>query len=143
MSPLINTPLRTGVTGARKKIAVAKYDFAVNGGAISTIALMGATAIPSGSVITGGHIDVTTQVTGAGASIACQVNAANDILTAVAIASWTTGVKNILPAQTSGALTASTAVKLTADRDISIVVSGGALTAGVFYVVLEYTDAKA
>lgn len=141
--PIINTPLKEGVTGGRKKLAVGKYDFAVDGGAVSTIALMGTTAIPSGAVITGGYIDVTTQLTSGGsATIAVQVNAANDISTAVAVASWTTGIKNVLPAPTSGAVTTSTAVKTTAARDISIVIATAALTAGVFWVVLEYTDAK-
>lgn len=120
-----------------------KYDFAVDGGAISTINLTAGLPIPNGSTIVQGYIDVTTQVTGAGASIACQVEAANDILTAVAIASWTTGRKNILPALTAGALTAATAVKLTADRNIAIVVSGGTLTAGVFNVILYVVPALA
>ena len=60
----------------------------------------------------------------------------DDILTAVAIASWTTGVKNVLPAPTSGALTASTAVRTTAARNISIVIATANLTAGKFDVVL-------
>jgi hypothetical protein len=113
-----------------------KYDFAVDGGAISTIAITSGTPIPSGAVIVGGYVDVGTALVGATATIACQVEAANDILTAVAVASWTTGRKNILPAPTSGALTASTAVKTTAARDISIVIATAALTAGVFDVVL-------
>jgi hypothetical protein len=141
MSPIINTPLREGVGGGREKFAVGKYDFAVDGGAQGTIALMGQTAIPSGSVITGGHVVVTTQLTGVNATIACQVNAANDILTAVAVASWTVGVKNILPADTTGALTTSTKVLTTAARDISIVIATADLTAGVFWVVLKYQDA--
>jgi hypothetical protein len=113
-----------------------KYDFAVDGGAISTIAITAGTPIPSGAVVIGGYVDVTTALVGATATIACQVEAANDILTAVAVASWTTGRKNILPAPTSGALTAATAVKTTAARDISIVIATAALTAGVFDVVL-------
>lgn len=114
-----------------------KYDFAVDGGLVSTIAITSGTPIPSGSVIVGGYVDVTTQLTSGGAAtIACQVEGANDILTAVAVASWTTGRKNVLPAPTTGALTASTAVKTTADRNISIVVATAALTAGVFNVVL-------
>lgn len=114
-----------------------KYDFAVDGGAVSTIAITSGTPIPSGSVIVGGYVDVTTQLTSGGAAtIACQVEAANDILTAVAVASWTTGRKNILPAFTTGALTAGTQVKTTADRNISIVIAAAALTAGVFNVVL-------
>lgn len=114
-----------------------KYDFAVDGGAVSTIAITAGTPIPSGSVVVGGYVDVITALTSGGAAtIACEVEAANDILTAVAVASWTAGRKNVLPAPTTGALTASTAVKLTADRNISIVIATAALTAGVFNVVL-------
>lgn len=114
-----------------------RYDFAVDAGAVSTIAITSGTPIPSGSIIVGGYVDVLTQLTSGGAAtIACQVNAANDILTAVAVASWTAGVKNVLPASTTGALTTSTAVKTTADRNISIVIAAAALTAGKFDVVL-------
>lgn len=114
-----------------------KYDFAVDGGAVSTIAITGGTPIPSGSVIVGGYVDITTTLTSGGAAtIACQVEAANDILTAVAVASWTAGRKNVLPAPTTGALTAATAVKTTAARDISLVIASAALTAGVAHVVL-------
>lgn len=113
------------------------YDFAVDGGAASTIAITTGTPIPSGSVIVGGYVDVITQLTSGGAAtIACQVNAANDILTAVAVASWTAGRFNVLPSMTTGALTASTMVKTTADRNISIVIAAAALTAGKFNVVL-------
>ena len=114
-----------------------KYDFAVDGGAVSTIAITSGLPIPSGSVVMGGYVDVITGLTSGGAAtIACQVEAANDILTAVAVASWTAGRKNILPAPTTGALTASTAVKTTADRNISIVIGAATLTAGVCNVVL-------
>jgi hypothetical protein len=114
-----------------------KYDFAVDAGAQSTIAITSGTPIPSGSVILGGYVDVITACTSGGAAtIACQVEVANDILTAVAVASWTTGRKNVLPSPTTGALTASTAVKTTAARNISIVIAAADLTAGVFNVVL-------
>jgi hypothetical protein len=113
-----------------------RYDFAVDGGATSTIAITSGTPIPSGSLIIGGYVDILTTLVGATATIACQVEAANDILTAVAVASWTAGRKNVLPAPTTGALTASTAVKTTADRNISIVIATAALTAGKFDVVL-------
>lgn len=141
---LINTPVPEGVTGSRLKVARGKYDFAVDGGVQGTIALMGQTAIPNGSTIIGGFVDITTAVTSGGsATIACQVNAANDILTAVAVASWTLGRKNVLPAPTTGALTASTAVRTTAARDISIVIATADLIGGAFSVVLYYVDALA
>jgi len=116
-----------------------RYDFAVDGGAQSTIAITSGTPIPSGSVIVGGYVNVLTALTSGGsATIACQVNAANDILTAVAVATWDTApvTKNILPATTTGALTDSTTVKTTADRNISIVIATADLTAGKFDVVL-------
>lgn len=113
-----------------------RYDFAVDGGAQGTKAITTGIPIPSGATIVGGYVDVITQCTGATATIACQVEAANDILTAVAIASWTTGRKNVLPAPTNGALTASTAVRTTAARNISIVIATADLTAGKFDVVL-------
>lgn len=139
--PLIESAPTEGVTSTRLKVARGDYSFAVDGGAQGTIALMGGTLIPSGAIIVGGFVEVTTALTSGGAAtIACQVNAANDILTAVAVASWTTGRKNILPAMTTGALTASTSVKTTAARDISIVIAAADLTAGAFKVVLFYVD---
>lgn len=141
MSPIIETTVGEGVPGPRLKIARGIYDFTVDGGAVSTIALMGDTKIPSGATIIGGFVDVHTQLTSGGAAtIACQVEGANDILTAVAVASWTVGRKNVLPSPTSGALTASTAVRTTAARDISIVIAAQPLTAGRFSVVLYYAD---
>ena len=123
------------------KVATGTYDFSKQGGAIGTIALNGKNVIPSGAVIVGGFIDITTQLTSGGAAtIAVQVNAANDISTAVAVASWTAGLKNVLPAGTTGAVTASTAVKTTAARDISIVIAAVALTAGVCKVALYYYE---
>lgn len=114
-----------------------EYDFAADGGAVSTIALTSGAPIPAGAVVVGGYVDVLTQLTSGGsATIACQVESANDILTAVAVASWTVGRKNILPAFTTGALTAGTQVKTTQDRNISIVIATAALTAGKFEVVL-------
>lgn len=141
MSSIIGTPVDEGNVAERVKVVRGVYDFAVDGGAVSTIALVGAAAIPAGAVIIGGHVDVHTAFTSGGsATIACQVEAANDILTAVAVASWTTGPKNVLPAPTSGALTATTRVKTTVARDISFVIATAALTAGKASVVLYYID---
>ncbi len=123
--------------GRAVQIVRGHYDFALQGGAQSTIAITSGTPIPSGAVVIGGFVDVITQLTSGGsATIAAQVNAANDILTAVAVASWTTGRKNVLPSPTTGALTASTAVKTTAARDISIVIAAADLLTGKFDVYL-------
>lgn len=139
--PIIETTIAEGTPGPRLKMARGEYSFAVDGGAVSTIGLMGATNIPSGATILAGWIEVQTQLTSGGAAtIAVQVEAAGDILGATAVASWTTGRKNILPALTAGALTAATSVRTTAARDISAVIAAAALTAGKFSVCLIYAD---
>lgn len=139
---IIETTIAEGTPAPRLKMARGIYDFAVDGGAVSTIALMGATLIPSGATVLEGWVEVVTALTSDGAAtIAVQVEGAGDIAAATAVASWTTGRKRILPALTAGALTvASTAVRTTAARDISIVVAVADLTAGKFSVVLIYAD---
>ena len=140
--PFIESNTAEGMSSPRQKVARGDYSFTVDGGAVSTIALTGAALIPAGAIITRGFIEVTTALTSGGAAtIAVQVEAAGDICAATAVASWTAGRKNILPAMTSGSLTAATMVKTTVARDISIVVTAATLTAGVFKVVLFYVEA--
>lgn len=139
---VIETNTSEGSTVGRQKVARGDYSFASDGGAVSTINLTGSTLIPAGAIVTGGFIEVTTQLTSGGAAtIAIGVETTTDIVTAVAVASWTAGRKNILPALTSGALTAATTVKTTAARDITATIATAALTAGVFKVVLYYVEA--
>jgi hypothetical protein len=140
---------RTGSVSAESTVATpadgstrwarVRYDFAVEGGAIGTIGLAGATIIPLGAVIMGGFVDVITPPTsGGGATIAIQVEGANDIVNAAAIsgAPWsTTGRKSVIPAYTG-----ATSVKTTAARDISAVIATATLTAGVFDVYLAYIE---
>lgn len=114
-----------------------RYSFATEGGAISTIAL-GPTGdvLPANSSILGGYMNVATIPVGAGASIAVQVEGANDIVTAAAIsgAPWsTTGRKAINPV-----FTAASIVVTTAARNVSVVISGAPLTAGIFDIYLVY-----
>ncbi len=125
-----------GVSYGAIKTARGDYSFAVDGGAVSTIALMGATAIPSGSIILGGFLDVTTAVVGAGATAALQVESAGDLVAAAAVsgAPWsTTGRKSVIPA-----FTGATTIKTTAARDLSLVITAAVLTAGVFSLVVFY-----
>lgn len=124
-----------GVSFGSLKVARGDYSFAVDGGAVGTIALMGAAYIPAGSIITHGFLDVTTAVVGAGASLGIQVESAGDVVAVAAVsgAPWsTTGRKTIVP------INGATSIKTTAARDISAVISAAVLTAGVFSVVLFY-----
>lgn len=123
------------------KTWIGEWDFAVDGGAISTIALRGVGAnagpIPNGSVIESGYVEVLTLLTSGGAGTAAlQVEAANDMITAAAVsgAPWsTTGQKSIVPAGTG-----ATSVKATAARSPSIVFAAFAITAGKIRAVLNY-----
>lgn len=123
------------------KTAQGEYDFAVDGGAISSITLRGAGivggAIPAGSVIMGGYVEVDTAVTSGGAAtVAINVEGAGDIVAAAAVsgAPWsTTGRKSVIPV-----FTGATTVKTTVARNIVATIAAFALTAGKFRVVLFY-----
>lgn len=115
-----------------------EYDFAVDGGAISTIALRSDDGpIPNGSYIESGVLDVLTPfTTGTAATAALTVEAANDIVSATIVSGApysTTGNKSIVPAGTG-----ATAIKTTAARSPSIVIATGTVTAGKCRLVLIY-----
>lgn len=114
------------------------YDFAVDGGAVSTIALRSTDGvIPSGSVVLGGYVKVITPLTSGGAGTgAVQVEAANDTVNAAAVsgAPWSSaGRKSVIPV-----FTGATSLETTADRKPSLVIATAALTAGKFQLVLFY-----
>ena len=117
------------------RIAKATYDFAVHGGAIGTVNL--GVQLPANAIVLDGMVDVLTAPTSAdAATIAVQVEAANDIINAAAItgAPWsTTGRKDIIPVGT-----AATSKKTTVTRAISVVIGAHALTGGRFSVFLRY-----
>jgi hypothetical protein len=134
-------PVIEGTT--RLKEAAGEYDFAVDGGAISTITLRSAgganlgNSIPSGSVITGGYIEVDTAVTSGGTpAVSIQIEAAGDLVASGTIAAAglnATGRKSVVPV-----FTGATSLKTTAARAITLTVATATLTAGKFRVVLWY-----
>lgn len=136
-----STVSETGVgplieSGVKNKVAVT-YDFAKYGGLISAIRLAHK-AIPANAVITNSYMDVHTVVTGVGASVAVHVEAADDIQAAAAIsgAPWSTTGRKDTTAPEPG--TESGYIKTTVPRQVTITITGAALTAGRFTVVIEY-----
>ena len=118
------------------RVARGVYDFAVQGGAKSTISL--GVTVPKGSVILGGVVDVETTCTSATdkATISIQSEAADDIVKAVAIETgtpWDKGRQAIIPDYTAGKC-----VKLTADAILKSVIATEAVTAGKFVCHLVY-----
>lgn len=132
-----NTPVVT--TGGLGVVGNAKmtYDFAVDGGAVSTITPTNSPTIPIGAIILGGTIDITTTLTSGGAAtIALQTSAgmgAGALKAATAVASWTAGQLALVPV-----FTAATYVKMTAAGRPQLTIAAFALTAGKFDVNLVY-----
>jgi hypothetical protein len=127
-------PTGEGLAGG-VQIARARYDFAVEGGAVGQVNLS-ADQLPAGAVVLGGFVDVITPVTGAGASVSVDLEGVGDIMAAAAIsgAPWSTaGRKSIIPAGTG-----ATSVKTTVARNIKATISAAVVTAGVFDVYLRY-----
>lgn len=123
------------------KTAQAEYDFAVDGGAISTISLRGSGALgsvlPTGSVVTGGFLEINTLfTTGTAAVMSIDLEAAGDIVASTIVSGApysTTGRKSIIPAGTG-----ATSVKTTVARQITVTIATGTVTAGKFRIVLFY-----
>lgn len=118
--------------------AVLRYDFAKQGGAIGAISLVNEAGkpwtLPKGAVVTGCVIDVATTPLGASSTISIGTGAsAVDLKGATAIASYT-GLVACVPVGT-----AATSIKLAADVLPTITVAVGALTAGKFNVLVQYT----
>jgi hypothetical protein len=117
------------------RTARAYYDFAVDGGAVSTITPTQSDTIPANAILLGGVINSTTAVTSGGsATVAVGLSAGGStttILTATAKASLSLDAVIISPV-------AATPVKTTAAGAITITVATAALTAGVIEVIVTY-----
>ena len=125
------------VTVQAKQILRGLYDFATLGGAIGAVLLRDeeniALVLPNKAIITSVYIDVLTAITSGGsATIALGANTTTDLKAATLYSSYT-GIVAGTPVGT-----AATAVKLTADRNLTATIATAALTAGKFYVMVEY-----
>lgn len=130
--------LGDGLSMGDVKVAVAEYDFAKDGGLVSTINLRG-DQIPSGAIIINALIDVRTILTSGGAAtVAINTEGAGDVQAATAF--------NASPYSTAtpkrgGAMNGTaTPVKTTAKRPIQATIAAAALTAGKFKVIVNYVE---
>lgn len=106
------------------------YDFALHGGAIGDITLAGDT-IPSGAQVFGAHIITKTALTSGGAAtVALKVEAANDIIAATAY--------NAAPFTGTPVAAAEKTIKTTAARSVVATIAAQTVTAGKFWVVVEF-----
>lgn len=119
------------------QVMIAQFDFAVQGGAVGTVNLLGldgkAAVLPQNAIIVNSLIDVITPgATAASGTIAITAQSAGDIKAALGAASYT-GLVAGIPVGT-----AATSIKMTADRTLQATIATGAITAGKFNVILHY-----
>lgn len=120
------------------RVAKAKYDFSVQGGAQGTGNLVGldgkAVVLPNKALVVDCVIDVLTPATtSASGTIALGTGQTGvDLKAGLAAASYT-GRVACIPVGS-----AATMIKLTADRTMSYTIATGAITAGKFWVYVYY-----
>lgn len=124
----------------QKGLATGLYDFAADGGAVSSIDLKDpndltkAVTIPDNAIITSVFIDILTACASSGGTgtIAIDSEGAGDLLAAVD-ADTLNGIVAGIPVGT-----AATSVKMTAERTLQITIATEDLTAGKVAVHVEY-----
>ena len=117
-----------------ERVAHFEYDFAKYGGAIGNITLTD-DVIPDDALITRGAIHVKTAVVGASATIDLFVNSAGDVYDEAAITNFSLAANLVVVPVPQ---TASTWIKTTAKKNLTMTIGTAALTAGKFEVCLAY-----
>lgn len=123
---------------ASKQVAHVTYNFAVDGGAQSTITLAANTTIPKNAIITNVYFNSTTALAGASATVAFGTSAGSSssaLLAATAITSFTL---NALVHGVPTPQTASTFVKMSTAGQVTITIATANLTAGVIEAYIEF-----
>lgn len=142
-----HTPLRMGTQIVRRSQRVFKgvYDFAVQGGAISTIALYDpaygkkiALNLPANFLISNVTVDVITAPTSGGSATLALSSGqtAADFLAATAKASFT-GIIQGIPAGAASSSIKVPAAQASPGSPVTLAVAVAALTAGQFVVHIE------
>jgi len=122
----------------KRGVLKAVWDFAVQGGAVSTLALLDengdAALLPDNAIVVQCYVDVITAMASAGGAgtLALDSEGAGDLLGAVD-ADTLSGVNAGIPVGS-----AATMIKLTAQRQVSMTIAVEALTAGKISVFVEF-----
>ena len=125
------------------RTARAKYVFATDGGAISTITPAANSTIPDNAIIVGGIINAVTAPTSAGAAtLSFGTSAGSGAASLKGVTAIATFTIDSLVA-TVPVWTAASAVKLTAAGSITMTIADFVLTAGVIEVTVFYIVASA
>lgn len=133
-------PTDASMLASRVKLVTAHYDFAVSGGAVSTLSLPLSAAIPNGASITKVLVKTTTAPTSGGsATISLGIAADADLLalTALNAVPYTAGTDVVTLAGGSKLVT-TTAANPTGTTTMFVSIAVADLTAGNMEIALEY-----
>lgn len=136
-------PLGSQLIDRSVRVLQCRYDRSVDSGAVGTVTLREATSnkspcsLPDDAIITQVWVDTITTMTSTGnnGTIALQANSAGDLLATIDADTIddTTAIFAGVPVGT-----AATMVKLTAARDIKMVIATNAILTGKLNVFIEY-----
>lgn len=119
----------------RIRVAKATYNFAVDGGLVSTITPVTSEIVPLGAIVKAVYTDALTATT-SGGSATVAINAGGTTLVAAGTLAANSLSGTLKVSQTlSGS---ATAIKTAANGFITVTVAVAALTAGKFDVYVEY-----
>jgi hypothetical protein len=135
------TPQAFG-SGLQLQMARAKFDVAVDGGAISTITPVTNAVIPANAIIVSGFANSTTAMVGVSGTLAIGTSAgssATSLKAATAITSFSVdAIVALVPV-----MTAATAFKMSAAGSITVTIATTIQTAGVVEITVFYYVAAA
>jgi len=123
------------------QVAKAIYNFAVDGGAVSTITPKVTASLPANAVIVGGTINSTTALLSAGSATLAVGTSAGSSTTALLGATAKASLS--LNALINAVPVFAAPVKLSAAGNITVTIATAAATAGVVEVTLFYFVANA
>ena len=143
INPTMDSITLTGNSAGNSVLRTAKavYNFAIDGGAISTVTPNGTVTLPDNAIIVAATVNSTTAVTSAGAATVSIGTSAGSSTTALFAATAKTSLS--LDAVLNGVPVFATPVKLTAAGNVTFTIATSALTAGVIEVTLYYFIALA
>jgi hypothetical protein len=130
------------ILSKQKGVVKATYDFAVLGGAVGSVSLLGpdgkVVTLPDDAIITQAYIEVLTAMTSTGnnGTIALKAQSAGDLLAAVD-ADTLSGIVAGIPVGS-----AATMIKLTAARTLMATIATNALLSGKFDLFVEYVQGQ-
>jgi len=118
-------------------VAIARYDFVVDGGAISTLTPASySDVIPINAIMVGGTLNTTVAVASAGAATVAVGTTAGSSSSSILVATGKASFVVATPINLS--VTFAAPVKLTAAGQINVTIAAATLTAGSFEVFVLY-----